>query len=115
MKTTVDLFSFRTAFHNMDRGDQFSYEGLAVLFDYLEELEFCGEEYELDVIALCCDFAEDDAINIAESYSGCDISDLDPSDDDYEDQVAERVREYLEDEGVLVGETSVNCFLYRQF
>ena len=115
MKTKVDLSSFRSAFNTMGRGDQFSYLGLSVLFEYLEELEWCEEEYELDVIALCCDFAEDDAISIAESHSGCDISDLDPLEDDYEDQVAERVREYLEEEGVLVGETTVNSFLFRQF
>jgi antirestriction protein len=55
MKQTVYLDDFRQAFHNMDRGNQFSYEGLELLYDYLEE---CDEDMELDVIALCCDFSE---------------------------------------------------------
>jgi hypothetical protein len=43
----------------MGRGDQFSYEGLIALFDYLEMLEDdIGEPIELDVIGLCCDYSE---------------------------------------------------------
>jgi len=37
----------------MNRKTNFSYEGLEILFEYLEELEeSTGEEIELDVIAL---------------------------------------------------------------
>ena len=36
---------------------QFSYEGLRAIFDYLEELD---ENYDLDVIAICCDYVECD-------------------------------------------------------
>lgn len=46
---------FRDAFHNMGRGDQFSYGALGVLYDFFDEI---GEDYELDVIAICCEFAE---------------------------------------------------------
>jgi hypothetical protein len=43
----------------MGRGDQFSYEGLIALFDYLEMLEDdIGEPIELDVISLCCEYSE---------------------------------------------------------
>jgi hypothetical protein len=45
----VDLYTFRQQFKDMGRGDNFSYEGLELLFDYLDELEHCEEEYELDV------------------------------------------------------------------
>lgn len=55
MKQTVTKSAFIDAFHDMGRADNFSYEGLCALFDWLEEL---GEEYELDVIALCCEFSE---------------------------------------------------------
>ena len=55
----VNFSDFRQAFHNHDRGNQFSYEGLKALFDYLEEQERdTGEEMELDVIALCCEYSE---------------------------------------------------------
>tara|TARA_B100000900_G_C20441095_1_gene659067 strand:+ start:632 stop:883 length:252 start_codon:yes stop_codon:yes gene_type:complete len=43
----------------MGKGKQFSYEGLIALYDYLEQYEDdTGEQIELDVIALCCDFTE---------------------------------------------------------
>ena len=55
MKQTVTRSDFIDAFRNAGREDNFSYEGLCALYDWLEEL---GEEYELDVIALCCEFSE---------------------------------------------------------
>lgn len=58
MKTTVTESSFIRAFKQL-RPDNFSSAGLSALFDYLEDYEEAtGEELELDVIALCCDFAE---------------------------------------------------------
>jgi len=55
----VNFSDFRQAFLNHDRGNQFSYEGLKALFDYLEEQERdTGEEMELDVIELCGEYSE---------------------------------------------------------
>lgn len=54
MYQTITLSEFRDSFHRMNRGNQFSYEGLEVLFDYLEEFD----NMELDIIALCCEFTE---------------------------------------------------------
>lgn len=59
MKRTVNRQDFHQAFKDCGRMDQFSPEGLDALFDYLEEdEESSGIELELDVIRLCCDFAE---------------------------------------------------------
>ena len=59
MKQSINQYYFRQAFHDMGRGEQFSYFGLNALYFALEELEDgTGEEMELDVIALCCDFTE---------------------------------------------------------
>jgi hypothetical protein len=59
MKITINMYEFERAFINMDRGEQFSYNGLKALFEYLEEYEEgTGEEVELDVIAFCCEYAE---------------------------------------------------------
>ena len=55
MIQTINKSMFRDAFHSMNRGNNFSYEGLGVLFDYLEEVDV---NWDLDVIALCCDFTE---------------------------------------------------------
>lgn len=70
MKQTISIHEFRDAFRKADRINQFTYEGLEALFDYLEELEEdTGEEMELDVIAICCDFAEYESLQeCAEQY-----------------------------------------------
>jgi len=58
MKTTITETMFIDSFKAI-RPDNFSYNGLRALFEYLEQLEEdCGTEMELDVIALCCDFSE---------------------------------------------------------
>ena len=59
MKQTINSHDFIDAFRQHDRMDNFSYEGLHALFDYLEDYEdACGQEIELDVIAFCCEFTE---------------------------------------------------------
>lgn len=59
MKTTVNEYQFIQAFQNMNRGEQFSHEGLKALYGFLDMIESeTGVETELDVIALCCEFAE---------------------------------------------------------
>ena len=59
MKREIGFCEFCDCFRDMDRQDQFSYEGKRALYDYLERYsENIGEEYSLDVIALCCDFCE---------------------------------------------------------
>ena len=62
MKQTINFSQFIDAFASYGRKDQFTYNGLKALFDYLEQFEGdCGEEVELDVIALCCEFSEHDS------------------------------------------------------
>ena len=69
MKTTVNFSQFCDAFNSMGRENQFSYEGKKALFDYLEQYEDdTGEEIELDIIALCCDYSEETPEEIAQSY-----------------------------------------------
>ena len=59
MINTINKYEFSDAFQKMGRGDQFSYEGLIALFDYLEMFEDdIGEPIELDVIAICCEYTE---------------------------------------------------------
>jgi len=107
MKQTVYRSDFENAFKSL-RPENFSYEGLSVLFEYLENWEAdAGEDLELDVIAICCDFAEGSWQSIAADYS------IEIDENENEDEQAEQVRQYLEDEGVLVGEVS-GGFVYRQ-
>ena len=111
MHITIDNASqFRDEFHRAGRKDQFSYEGLGLLFDYLEEID---PDYDLDVIALCCDYSEECAEDIARNYS-IDLNDADPEDNDYDAQCRAIVRDYLEDHTSVVGETATG-FIYAQF
>jgi hypothetical protein len=111
MKTTVTKYDFERAFVTAGRKDQFSYEGLAVLFDYLEELEAStGQELELDVIALCCDYYESSTEEIIENYR-IDVSEADPEDERTYNDI---VREYLMDQGAYCGETATG-FVYSAF
>ena len=68
---TIDIYEFRRAFADYNRADQFSYEGLGALFDWLDEMsDGCTEPYELDVIALCCEFTEySDLEEIKQAYN----------------------------------------------
>ena len=74
MKQSINVYQFERAFKNMDRGDQFSYDGLKALFGYLEEYE---EDVELDVIALCCEYAEYDSLKEFQADYGDEYDDID--------------------------------------
>ena len=85
MKSNVSQYDFERAFVDMGRGDNFTYDALRALYDYLIELEEgTGEEWELDVIGLCCDYSEhDSALEAAKEYG------FEPdADNDYEQEVA---------------------------
>ena len=98
MFTRVTLSDFRDAFRAAGRKDQFSYDGLRVIFDYLEEYEkSTGEPVELDIIAICCDYVEMTPEEIIEAYS--------IPYDSAEDDLWDTVRDSLDDRTSIVGET----------
>ena len=58
MKKTMNEFDFKNEFKKI-RPDNFSYDGLTALYDYLIQYEEdCGTELEFDPIAYCCEFSE---------------------------------------------------------
>ena len=58
MKQTINEHQFRREFMQI-RPNQFTYEGLHSLFNWFEDYETdTGEEIELDVIAICCEYSE---------------------------------------------------------
>jgi hypothetical protein len=72
MIDTVNKYDFIDRFRSSDSyANNFSYEGLSALFDYLEDYEDdTGEQIEFDLVALCCDFAEyEDIEDIKYHYS----------------------------------------------
>ena len=100
MKQTINKSEFTAAFHQMDRGDNFSHAGLLALYHYLVDLEEeTGEEMDLDVIALCCEFSEYDLEELQQEFGD--------SDDPWESM--EEATDWLEDRTTVihVGDDSV--------
>jgi hypothetical protein len=108
MIQTINLYDFRDAFKRYGRGEQFSYEGLGLIFDYIEEYEdSTGEQVELDVVALCCEWAEDSPEDIAIAYNlEIGVS---------EENTLQTVLEYLHDETQVAGVTDSGTVVYVQF
>ena len=106
-----NVYQFREAFRLAGRMDQFSYEGLEVLFDYLDNLsEDTGEPIELDVVALCGEYYESSIQELIDNYN-IDLSEVDEDDPD---SIIEVVREYLEDNTSVCGEVD-DGFVYAAF
>jgi hypothetical protein len=76
MYTQISKSKFHDAF-SVVRPNNFSYEGLDALFNYLTELEDgTDSKIELDVIALCCDYTEDSNEHHLSNYSLDSIEEL---------------------------------------
>lgn len=69
MFININWYDFQNEFQSI-RPNNFSYDGLFALFEYLEDIEGqTGEPIELDVIAICCDFAEYESLeDMKQSY-----------------------------------------------
>jgi len=76
MYTTITETMFKDEFKSI-RPENFSNEGLSVLFDFFTELEdSTGEPMELDVIAICCDFNEEPVSDVLENYGLDSVDEL---------------------------------------
>jgi hypothetical protein len=107
MYQTVNLHQFRQSFKEI-RPNNFSYEGLEVLFNHFEQLEQdTNEKIEFDVIAICCDYIEEDFQEI-----DCidDISDKTIGMD--ESETAKKVAENLSEKTSVIGITPQNTIIY---
>lgn len=92
MIQTVHLYQFRDAFLKSDTyKNNFSYEGLEALFDYLEHLENdMGEPIDFDMVALCCEYSEyTSAWEAMEQYQPEDMPTVDNSEGMSYDEVNE--------------------------
>lgn len=90
----LDFSDFCRAFEECGRGDQFSTDALRMIFDYLDE-----DDSELDVIAICCDFAESSIEELAIEQ------DVEPDD----------VRDHMDQSTFVLGETDAETLVYLQF
>ena len=78
MIDTISIYTFRRWFED-NRPNNFSYTGLASLFEYLEEYEeSTGEQIEFDPISLCCEYTEyDDLGEFHQNYNAEQYPDKD--------------------------------------
>ncbi len=106
VQTLNNVYQLEQAFKAAGRGNQFSYEGLKALYDYLDRL---GEDVELDVIGLCCGYQESTIQEIIDDYE-IDVSDADGD----EDEIKGIVKDFLNYRTVVCGETS-DGFVFAQF
>jgi hypothetical protein len=109
MIQTVNNSEFHNAFNRMDRGNQFSYEALNLIYEYFESIEsVTGEQIELDVISICCAYTESSVEQIIRDYS-IDCDDIE------DDEIDAHVLSYLEDHTTVIGQTSDLSIVYEQF
>lgn len=111
---TFNENDFINEFKAYNRMDNFSFKGLRILFESLEETAIdCGINIEMDVIALCCEYSEDTLADIIDNYD-IDVSDC----IDIED-VIETVEDYLQDNTYVCGsyddEEHDKVFIYQVF
>ena len=58
-----------------DRLSQFGYDGWRALFEHMEALEdYIGEEIELDIIVLCCDYIRFEGVEDYNQQYGTDYA-----------------------------------------
>ena len=101
-KKTVNFSDFVDGFTKLDRKDQFSYDGLITLFNFLENLEEeDGEEIEFDPIDICSEFTE---------------STLDDINNDFDKnfESLSTARKFLEEQTNVIGITN-DSIVYENF
>jgi hypothetical protein len=97
---TLDKYDLQKEFQEYDR-DYYSLEGYEAMIDLFESI---GENWELDVIALCCDFTEAELDDIRADY--------DLSEEEYPD--SDDVLDYLNYRTYAVELDNGNIF-YQSF
>ena len=105
MINTINKSDFTTAFHKMGRGNNFTYEGLIAIYDYIEQYEEDTDtQIELDVIALCCEYVEYENLKEFENDYGKEFSNID-----------KRFKYSIEDNTTLIPIEGTDGFIIQAF
>ena len=107
MLMTITLSDFRTEWAKSSRYQSFSYEGLEILFDFLEETT---PDYDLDIVELDSTYAESSLEDLINDYGYA----LDKDEEDGEPTL-EDFLELLENKTTVCGVTSDDKVVYIQF
>lgn len=104
MKTTLTTSDIAHALKN-DSNANWSWSGANALAEYLEEYEeSTGEEMELDVVAIRCDFSEYSSLAdwASDYFGGVDRAKAEFDDCDSLDDCEDEIRDYINDRGQLI-------------
>ena len=101
---------------NMGRGEQFGYNGWNAIGEYLEELsDDTGEDYEVDIVGICCDYSMaesvDEFFNEYGKYSSIDSDEWEEMDDK---EKLEAIENYLQ-ENTSVVTCQENLIIWQAF
>jgi hypothetical protein len=109
--TEVTQYSFIDAFKRSSRKDQFSYDALKAIFDYLEDYseQADSNNIELDIVAICCDWSEMSWKEVAMSY------DVDLSQCTDDDERIGEVESFLCDNTQSMALPDGESFVFIQF
>ena len=111
MKTNVSVYDFRDTIMEL-RPNNFSYEGLTILFDWIEQYEEdCETEVDFDPIGICCEFNESTVDEVMNDY---DISD-DAVRNCTDIVKADIIIEFLSENTMFVGATDEGDLIYTAF
>jgi hypothetical protein len=99
----VTLSEFRTQWARSDRKDSFSYKGLEVLYDYINEISD-ESDTELDIIAIDSYYSEESLEELYNHYADLevDIDDLESSRELIIEDVRERYTVLEVDENTFI-------------
>jgi hypothetical protein len=112
MKTTLSTSDIARALKS-DENAAWSWNGARALAEYLEEYEeSTGEELELDVVAIRCDFSEYESLeawaadyfrNQADAVDRLGLTlGMDGSIDEDENEIDDLIRSFIQDHGTLI-------------
>ena len=106
MLMTINLSDFRTEWARSSRAESFSYEGLEILFDFLEEVE---PDHDLDLVALDSAYAESNLEDLIRDYGYA------MDEEDEEELTLDNFADYIGRESTVLGTTSHGTIVYLQF
>ena len=108
MKMTMTLNDFRDEMTKI-RPNNFSYEGLEILFDWFEDMEkMDNQEIEFDPIAICCDYSEASVKEIIDAFV-IDLDGVEP------DEIDAYVLDYINDRSIVLGVCEHGEIVYLNF
>lgn len=113
MKMKVNFEDFKNKFTSRDRIINFSNNGLVLLYDFLKDYEEeTGEELELDVVGLCCEFTEYTVNELIDEYYEY-VGDDEEETEEFEK--LNQVLKYLSQNTHVIYNMSKDCYIVQEF